>query len=114
VDRHGHLPGDIQHRHVLHEPFTAHLTRSGTNYRGTAAIDNDWLDCVHQTDFRPSKLSIKITVTSAGRVYQQHWNVTAFTGAVTWNVPVLPDGCRGSSYDANVSGLESVAGVNSP
>lgn len=94
--------------------FTARLTRSGGTYQGSAPIDDYWLDCEHQSDYEDTTLYVKIAVTSAGPVYQQHWTVTGFKGAATWDVPALPDGCTSSLYKMDVSGLEPVAGVSSP
>jgi serine/threonine protein kinase len=87
--------------------FTATLTRSGTTYTGSAPIDNYWLDCLHQSNHENTTLSIKLLVTRAGTVYQSQWSITAFTGAVTWNVPSLPDGCADSLYQMQVNGNAS-------
>jgi serine/threonine protein kinase len=84
--------------------FTATLTRSGTTYTGVAAIDNYWLDCLHQSNHEDTTLSIKLKVTREGQIYGQEWTVSAFTGTETWNVPALPDGCAGSLYQIQVNG----------
>ena len=94
------------------QDFTAHLARSGATYQGSAPIDDYWLDCEHQNDYEKTTLHIKLTVTGAGAVLQQHWMVTRFSGAVTWDVPALPDGCSSSLYKMNVTGPLQVAGVS--
>jgi serine/threonine protein kinase len=87
--------------------FAATLTRSGTTYTGSAPIDNYWLDCLHQSNYENTRLSIKLLVTRAGTVNGPQWSITAFTGAVTWDVPALPDGCAGSLYQMQVNGNAS-------
>jgi Fibronectin type III domain len=94
--------------------FTAHLTRSGATYQGSAPINDYWLDCEHQNDHENTTLYFKLTATRAAAVYQQHWTVTAFTGYATWDVPALPDGCSSSLYKMKVSGVQPVAGIDSP
>jgi hypothetical protein len=83
--------------------FKANLTRSGATYTGSAAINNYWLDCLHTSNYEDTTLSIRLTATSEARGDRQS-TITAFTGTVTWDVPVLPDGCAGSLYKMQVHG----------
>ena len=83
--------------------FTATLARSGTTYSGVAAIDNFWLDCLHQSNYEDTTLNIKLAATRQ-EIRPGSLTVSAFTGTMTWNVPALPDGCTGSLYRMAVTG----------
>ena len=83
--------------------FTATLARSGTTYTGVAAIDNFWLDCLHQSNYEDTTLNIKLAATRQ-EIRPGSLTVSAFTGTMTWNVPALPDGCAGSLYRMAVTG----------
>jgi hypothetical protein len=83
--------------------FTATLTRSGTTFTGVAAINNLWLDCLHQSNYEDTTLNIKLTATHE-EVHADSLTVSAFTGTMTWDIPALPDGCSGSMYQMRVTG----------
>lgn len=84
--------------------FNANLARSGATYTGSAAINDMWLDCLHTSKYEHTTLSIRLTATSVANGNGQS-TITAFTGTVTWDVPPLPDGCAGSLYKMQVSGI---------
>ena len=84
--------------------FTATLTRSGmTTFTGVAAINDYWFDCLHQTNYEDTTLSIKLTATRE-ETGANSLTVSAFTGTMTWDIPALPDGCAGSLYQMRVTG----------
>jgi hypothetical protein len=83
--------------------FTAILAHSGATYTGVAAIDDYWLDCHNQGNYENTTLSVKLTVTQE-EIFVNFWDISAFTGTMTWNVPALPDGCAGALYQMRVTG----------
>ena len=83
--------------------FAATLTRSGTTFTGVAAINNFWLDCLHQSNYEDTTLNIKLTATHE-EIHADSLTVSAFTGTMTWDIPALPDGCPAPFTRCGVTG----------
>ena len=88
---------------VDNSTFTAHLTRSGTTYTGTAPVKAfDYCDV--KTDLVTATISLSITVKTAD-TQGMRWTANSFSGSETVYVPVytLPDySCYASTAQFDV------------
>jgi hypothetical protein len=82
--------------------FAATLHRSGVMYTGATPM-NQLFTCSIANNYQKSTLNIELTATKASDGSGQ-WTVTAFKGALTWNVPYdMKTQCSASLYKMTVS-----------
>jgi len=89
---------------VVGPQFTTHLSRNGSTYSGSVAIDNWWYCGGNINNRMDTTLSIQVTSAHAS-VVGGAWTVTSFTGTLIWNVDYDADGnCPAATYKMQIAG----------
>jgi hypothetical protein len=89
---------------VVGPQFSTSLTRNGSTYSGSVAIDNWWYCGSNINNRMDTILNIQVTGVRA-KMINGVWAVTSFTGTLVWNVEYDSNGnCPAATYKMNIAG----------
>jgi hypothetical protein len=89
---------------IVGPQFITQLTRNGSTYAGSVAIDNWWYCGSNINNRMDTTLHIQVTGLRA-KMINGVWAVTSFTGTLVWNVDYDANGnCPAATYKMRIAG----------